>query len=193
MDYIKYIIPIVTFLLGAGFTLLIKKKEKKDIILSKTSTEIAELATDWYEQLHDILIALEYCDSEEALKLSASYKHNRLILPKYLRALEILKKHKEADKLTSLIEKFLSEVTYENIFKVNKTLSCTRLPYKFNKQQLLCISVPEYTDVVSKATADSDSKYSFKYKKMNLSKLNNTLKNLDILVQEINKEAGRLI
>lgn len=49
------------------------------MVISKRFTEIAELATDWYGQSHEILIIIKYSEKDEVNELSA---------------IEIFKKHK---------------------------------------------------------------------------------------------------
>lgn len=98
--FLKYTIPLITFILGAWFTLLIKNREKRETVLSIASTQLSELCTEWYTQLHEIYIASQ--DSlfqDSSRRILFHYERNRLVLPKFIRELEILKGYREGVRL----------------------------------------------------------------------------------------------
>ena len=106
--------PIITFFLGCIFTLLLKKRESKREIINRNINEICDCVNEWYNQIHTILVEMQFNDDPNLInKKIYGYNSNRLILPKLLRNLEILKKYGECVGLVKEVEEFLALVTHK--------------------------------------------------------------------------------
>lgn len=132
MDILKVLIPIITFILGSLFTLFLKEREKKTDTIQKAANEIANLTSDWYEQLHQINVKLRFSpvrnEIEQELYL---YLHNRLILPKYLRALKVLEA-KKCNYLVRYAHDFLDLVTDKELIDAVFTLDENDSPFRLS-------------------------------------------------------------
>ena len=174
MEELKYLVPIISFLLGAGFTLFLKRREKKDLLVARASEQLAELATDWYSQLYDILSASRKGDHVTADQLLATYGQNRIVLPKYIRTMEILRKYPETRKLAKLGEEFLSGLTRPA--QTDSSIYCKNLSATFLTSDSLFL----------------DNNSPTIEKRKSLVKFGDYLQRLDGIVQEINRESGKL-
>jgi hypothetical protein len=99
-SFLPYAIPFLTFFLGAALTLFLKRYDRRAANLSIYAQDLSDCATEWYNQLYEIRVDLQSGDARRQISRKIEfYERNRLILPKFLRALEALKKHKEANAL----------------------------------------------------------------------------------------------
>jgi hypothetical protein len=191
ISYLPYIIPLLTFFLGAGLTLLLKRKDAETAAISNYVREISDCANEWYNQLHELYIA-----ARAGKKISSViarfdfYGQNRIVLPKYLRALEVLRKHKKAASVVSEAEKIL-EILTTTYLEENGTIQkmCKAVGAAFKKDEGAEFVFmpglgpgPEFFEV-EKAKQASD--YGIR--------LEEVIPTLDIHIQAINIEAGKLL
>jgi len=111
----RVVFPILTFVLGIGATFLAQRywKNKETTLMSVKS--LAELTADWYNQLDQLRNSLSNdvirSDPIKAAVLVDAYIRNRLILPKMLYHLTVLREKHAYPDLVLRSEKFLSVVT----------------------------------------------------------------------------------
>jgi hypothetical protein len=73
---------------------------------------LSDCANEWYDQLYQIQIDARYSNRPaDAAKQFEFYERNRLVLPKYLRALEVLEKYSEATTIVAEAKQILSILT----------------------------------------------------------------------------------
>jgi hypothetical protein len=58
--FTKIILPIATFTLGVLFTFIFSRYARRQQIISQRAEEICKLAAEWYEQIHEMDVALEH-------------------------------------------------------------------------------------------------------------------------------------
>ncbi len=114
METLKIITPFLTFTLGVISTIIFKRLDKKKEYLGKSLDEVRDLVNAWYNQLHEIYVDLKISPTIEKPSKFIFYINNRLILPKLLHHLEVLRKYKKANKVVFSTEEFLSLVTNYN-------------------------------------------------------------------------------
>jgi hypothetical protein len=111
MEILKLITPFVTFFLGVLSTMFFKRFDKKKEQLLKSLDEVRDLVNAWYNQLHEINYELKVSPTNSRPSKFIFYINNRLVLPKLLHHLEIVRKYKKAHKVVEHVERFLSLVT----------------------------------------------------------------------------------
>lgn len=112
MSLLDVSIPIITFFIGSIFTLLMKNRESKRETINQNTNEVCDLVNVWYNQIHTILVDLKYGKNISVLdKEIYTYNHNRLVLPKLIRNIEILKQYKGTNDFVEQVELFLKLVT----------------------------------------------------------------------------------
>lgn len=111
MEVLKLITPFLTFLLGVVSAILFKRFDKKREQLIKSLDEVRDLVNAWYNQLHEIHYELKVAPTNSIPQKYLFYINNRLVLPKLLHHLEILRRYKKAHKVVKYVEIFLSLVT----------------------------------------------------------------------------------
>jgi len=167
MELLKYLIPFVIFLLGVIVTLLIKKKERKDSIISETAKKISELSTTWYNQINSIYVEMTFNnDNDNARRELFHYKKDRTVLPHLLRTIETAKRYKDCDDLVFLTLQFLEKLT-------NNDMVC-------NYEELCKYLTQNDIYICNNPTGQGHN-------------LEGLLGQLDILIQLINSETGKLI
>ena len=110
IDTLKILTPFITFLLGIFSTILFKRFDKRKERLAKSLTAALELTNSWYNQLHEIYVELKNASENGDNIIPGKfifYVNNRLLLPKLLHHLEVLKKFKKAENAVSHVETFL--------------------------------------------------------------------------------------
>ena len=122
MEIIQIIVPIFTFFLGALFTFLYWKADRKKRKESESVQEVAKLVNEWYEQLHDIYIHKSISD----LKIQ-EYSQNRKVLPKLLQHLEILRNKKKYESFVKAADEFVFILTYNSESEDTKLCSPIRM------------------------------------------------------------------
>ena len=113
-DTLRIIIPIATFILGGALTLLVKVFEQRRDTKRRSVSSIQQLTNEWYNQLHEILIHKEEGQDPEFINAYTKYLSNRIILPKLLTHLEILKGFNDTHPYIIEVESFSSMVTNYN-------------------------------------------------------------------------------
>jgi hypothetical protein len=121
-SYLSYGIPIFTFLLGSALTLVLKQYDRRNFSLAVYARDLSDSANEWYTQLYEIR-NMDSSD-QDFEKKAALYERNRLVLPKFIRALEALKKYSKAKQLVTEGERFLSVVTVAKEAKKATSYTC---------------------------------------------------------------------
>jgi hypothetical protein len=171
-SYLSYTIPILTFLLGSALTLGLKRYDKRNSSLAIYARDLSDFANDWYNQLYEIRNADGSSqDFERKVKL---YERNRIILPKFVRALEALRKYKNANRLVAEGERFLSVVTVSKERKGLSTFICRNCAHVLMTQE----EFPEEQHYAGER---------------GLVLLDNFVEDLDRHIQSINAEAGKIL
>lgn len=114
MEALKLITPFLTFILGVISTILFKRLDKRKEYLNKSLDELRDLVNAWYNQLHEIYFDLQISPTVGKPSKFLFYINNRLVLPKLLHHLEVLRKYKKASNVVLLTEEFLCFVTNYN-------------------------------------------------------------------------------
>ncbi len=177
-------VPLLTFVLGVVVTLIVNKYEQRRAIRRQQAEEVSKLINDWYNQLHDISVNMRRGLSEnERTNLIHFYVHNRLVLPKVLFSLEVLKKHKDCNVLVNEVERFLEMVTtyrgrdralYQCVFCHSLDMKTVR-----NERKLL-------------SESDASSVYLEKIAEAPRLALDDLLTELDVQLQKVTREAAKL-
>ena len=182
----QIIIPLGTFILGILFTLLLEKFKRRRSIVSKYVPETAKLINDWYNQLYEIGVEMKNGKSSEQISnlrhLVSFYEQNRLILPKLILNLEILKKHKSCSALVDDVETFLAKVTNnpDNIKVVvaapeRKDDWGVELYGVRSWEYFACTGIPSFVKIPNRNHFDT------------------FLRELDHILQKINRDAGAVL
>lgn len=112
-DFVKVILPMITFVLGGVLTIAIKAIEQRRDVVRSAVKEAVRLTKDWYVQIHTLALTPNDRNSASGAINTAvyDYVHNRLILPDFLLNLEILRSKREATGIVDALNAFLNEVT----------------------------------------------------------------------------------
>jgi hypothetical protein len=109
---IRIIIPISVFVVGVLVTLLLKRFELKRNSLRQHVEISSKLATDWYNQLHNLQLKVrDVTKKDEVALASLNYTQSREFLPSLQQTIVALKKHKNSQRLVNELEQFLGMVT----------------------------------------------------------------------------------
>jgi hypothetical protein len=109
---VKVAVPAGTFFLGVLSTWLFKRQEEKKTLLRHHAQEVSRLTNEWYNQLHEIRAQASMGLTRQELRHKIdSYVSNRLILPKVLLSLEVLRGYSQAALLVREVEEFLKIIT----------------------------------------------------------------------------------
>jgi hypothetical protein len=116
MEPLKIIIPLITFILVAVATFFLKERENSKKRDRESIEQIAELSTEWYDQ---ILSILSYLRNREDISFMPervdAYIQNRIILPRYFQHIEILRPKKKYKDFIADAEAFLNVVTRKRV------------------------------------------------------------------------------
>jgi len=127
-EVLKLILPIGTFILGSLFTLLIKAIEQRRNALQAAARDTVRLTKDWYTQVYGLLSPAKVMTKGVAATRSDDsvyeYVHNRILLPELILCVEVLKRHRKADRLVQATQQFLDMVTMYEEAKTGENLSC---------------------------------------------------------------------
>ncbi len=111
----KVVIPLTTFILGALVTFLVQKYWRKRDVVNGSAKALADLTADWYNQLDELRKSLNQAiRPTNAAELVDSYVRNRLILPKVLYHVAVLRQYDAYPELVAEVEAFLSSVSSYN-------------------------------------------------------------------------------
>jgi hypothetical protein len=111
----KVVIPVSTFILGVVATLLLKQMEQRRMGFRTRVEEIADQVNNWYNQLHAIDVEIEAGVDARVLKSKVyDYVRNRLVMPKLVRNLEVIRHDRKSRQLVLEVEGFLKMVTNYN-------------------------------------------------------------------------------
>jgi hypothetical protein len=105
--FLPYVIPILTFVLGAMLTLFLRRHDKRAAVISAHAKELSDAANEWYNQLHELVMAPE----DEFYERSEKYVTNRLVLPRFLRSLAALRGYSQAEPIAKEAERILLLLT----------------------------------------------------------------------------------
>lgn len=111
--FLKIFMPLLTFVLGVAATLWMKNVEKRRDFIREQVRAVWSLANDWYNQLIDLRAkGLDPSITDEEMQRAVFvYVHNRIILPKLLLSLELLRRSGKSPEMVGLCEEFLQLVT----------------------------------------------------------------------------------
>jgi hypothetical protein len=167
-EFLNIFIPVITFFLGIIITTLIEKDKRKNEKLDQYINETSELVNDWYNQLYQLNYDnKKRLDSIEIKRAMFFYSQNRLILPRILKNIEIIKNSGRCQTLALRVEGFLCLVTNYKAKNDNVAIKCTDFFLPTN-------------ELMSLRHAEQQ-------------KLDNILLSLDTLNQKISIEAGNLL
>jgi hypothetical protein len=110
----RLLLPIFTFCAGAAVTFLSQRYWKRHEEVKESAKALADLTADWYNQLDNLQAELVDCEaSGDASALIERYVSNRLILPKVIYHLSVVKRWggRRSEKLAREVELFLEQVT----------------------------------------------------------------------------------
>jgi hypothetical protein len=111
-EYLKLLIPVLTFFMGAVLTLLVERNKRRNVSVALYARELSDCASDWHKQLCEIEdVALQGKDEEAFLEKSKFYIKNRFLLPKFLRAKTALLLHKDAKEIIAEADAILQLLT----------------------------------------------------------------------------------
>jgi hypothetical protein len=124
----RAVIPVVTFVLGAVVTFLVQRYWRKRDAVAESAKALAELTADWYNQLDTLRKDVNQAgDTIKATQLVDAYVHSRLILPRALYHIAVLRERNAHAQLVSCVEAFLSSVTSYNNAVTGVSLTCRDL------------------------------------------------------------------
>ena len=122
----RVVIPVSTFALGAasswGLQLFLRRRDT----VRTNAQLVASLATDWYNQLSELLKQLSGSDDDgKKIEAVESYLRNRLVFPKLQFSVNVLKQAAGVDhqELVFAAERFLMMVTARD--RNNAAAYCT--------------------------------------------------------------------
>lgn len=180
MNFLHILIPFITFLLGCLFALLIKKRENRREIIHRNVTEICNLVNDWLNQLNKLAVELKFGRNISKLEKDVySYTHNRLVLPKLVRALEVVKEYKNCEIIVQEVENFLRSITNFSSKREEEPLMCATFLALHGLKQVNRRSGRNDNEFVNKK--EEERKFEF------------LLIKLDTVTQKINKESAQLL
>lgn len=109
-DLLKYLIPVMTFILGSALTLSLKAWEQRRSTMQHSITILRRLTNEWYNQLYELFGDGKDNADPAIVDAFTRYLNNRIILPELLMHFEILGGNKMCKPFLSEIEKFLLTV-----------------------------------------------------------------------------------
>lgn len=104
-------IPLITFFLGIGFTLFYTRYQERRSMLRQHVEETVRLVNDWYNQLHTLSMESRRKPLNSFTNDVDDYLSNRIVLPKLMYNVAILKEFGEAPGLVMETEAFLRLLT----------------------------------------------------------------------------------
>jgi hypothetical protein len=108
----KIVIPISAFIVGVLVTILLKRFEFKRNSLRQHVEKSSKLATDWYNQIHNVTLKSKDGTNKGDLEVALfDYQHSREFLPSLQQSIIALKQHKNGRSLVKELERFLNMVT----------------------------------------------------------------------------------
>lgn len=196
MDLIsRVIIPVSTFIIGILVTLGFQRYERKRTVLRQHAQEVLNLINAWYNQLHEIRVELrKYPSISEVEDHIYSYVYSRVILPKLLLSLEVLKAHQEANTLVKEVEFFLHDVTdYRSEIGWHAT-ACRPL-HELARFNFTRYVMPEYKEATWRLALENieNMKHESNYKEYILLGLGDFLKRVDQRQQRISREVAEIL
>jgi hypothetical protein len=185
--YLSYIIPFITFLLGACLTLFLKRYDRRNASIAFYAKDLSDCANEWYNQLYEIESAFRHGESaEEIAKRVEFYSRNRLVLPKFLRALEALKKHGEAKQIVLEAGEMLKILAEPRKLTNRSSYAChTIFSFMGTDERTQPVLLPDFA-----SPGASPLKFPIAE---NAKPLNSVVTLLDSHVQTINIEAGKIL
>lgn len=188
---ISYLMPLLTFFLGAALTLVLKRSDNERSTVNIYAKELSDAANEWYNQIHELYIAAGSGKKISSIITKCGfYGRNRIVLPKYLRALEVLKQHKRAAEMVVEAEKILGILTTVYITQNNReTKMCRFLKAGYREGEgvefIFMPALGPEADFFNMDSGRNVSEYGVR--------LEDVMPALDMHIQTINIEAGRLI
>jgi hypothetical protein len=186
----RILLPILTFALGVISTWLFKRYDDRRTLIRRHTEEVSKLVNEWYNQIHEISNVIKTSIDDQALRQKIdSYIENRLVLPKLILSLEILKCYSEAEVLVKEVEGFLNLVT-ETSKNGLSNFACVNLLQNRIRQR--------HTDISLRCKEVSLSMYdlplmSSDVKKLSVENLQNVLQQLDNRLQEISRISAEIL
>ncbi|UOQ69510.1 hypothetical protein [Hymenobacter volaticus] len=167
-EFLNVFVPVITFFLGVIITTVIENRKDKQEKIEQYVNNTSELTNDWYHQLYQLNYDNKRrIDSVEIKRAMFFYSQNRLILPKIMKNLEVLKGASSCKEFVSKTERFLKLVTNYKEKSDNIAVRCNDI--FLSRDQVLLIRHNEQ------------------------SKLDDILLSLDTLNQHINVTAGNFL
>jgi hypothetical protein len=188
--YLPYVIPILTFALGAALTLFLKGYDKRTAIISTYARELSDCTNEWYQQIHDLVL---HSDDSEFQKHVLEYEHRRLVLPRLLRAIAALRHYPEASTIVIQADRILSILTRQKTSQYITYAACETGFASAGRQRddLGCRRFLHSADLPAGFEASvmlKDATFGSKDAAMVT-----LLDSLDNCIQQINIEAGKVI
>jgi hypothetical protein len=111
--FLKIFMPLLTFALGVFVTAWAKKRELQNELLREHVLNLVALASEWYKQVLELRGKSLFPDAsgDQFTPAFYMYKNNRLVLPKMLFSLEMLKNSGRYPELVKTVQEFLDVVT----------------------------------------------------------------------------------
>ena len=118
-EMLDWIIPISTFIIGHFWSWVWFRTRERSKKVKEAIEETIKLINDWYTQLQELSIKLNDTSKGEEVdrqQLILGYVNNRLLLPKILFNIELIKKNgtKKYKVILEKVNEFLELVTIEN-------------------------------------------------------------------------------
>src|SRR4051812_5575017 len=107
----RVVLPISTFVLGVVSSVVTQRYLKRRDEIKESARALADLSSDWYNQLDRIRLELNGADRAKVSELVKAYEMSRSILPKAVYHLEVLKSHDRDQQFIREVERFLDFVT----------------------------------------------------------------------------------
>ena len=117
--FLRIFVPLLTFVLGVIATIWSKKTDLRKEMAREHAKNIVSLATDWYNQLIDLQAeSMDQADGMDpdvvktVMKRHAfTYVNSRVVLPRMILSLELVKNSGQFSELVETAEQFLDTVT----------------------------------------------------------------------------------
>jgi hypothetical protein len=171
LSIIKSLVPLLTFIAGIIFTLVLKKIESNQKVIKTAVEDALRLSKEWYAQIQALAASDKGYGHRTMDREVYEYIHGRLVLPNFLTNVGILQKTHKAGSLVHELENFLSIVTdYDPKDRVSYGIRC-RMPFETNE---------EFSQEIKRTKARIEKRDIF-------------LKSLDDSIQRIAKECANLL
>lgn len=123
---LKIGVPVSTFILGSGLTLLLKTAEQRRTTRHQSVLTLRRLTNEWYNQLQELFGHAERNVPPEVVDAFTRYLNNRIILPEVLMHVEVLRGKKGCETFLVNVVSFLQLVTNYKIGREHDSMISAR-------------------------------------------------------------------